>query len=129
MIHILVIALVNMYTCHYIIPYQSLILYTKQVNSFALEELRRENDVLKTEISQLRTSNATMKDENKQLRTDNATMKDENKQLETENDMIKAENVQLKAHHVDTSRSLRPPLVPPKAIEHKLKVSQWSGIT
>ena len=112
MIHILVIALVNMYTCHYIIPYHSLILYTKQVTSFALEELRRENNGLKTDISQLRTSNATMKDENKQLKT--------------ENDMIKAENIQ---RYVDTSRSQRPPPVPPKVIEHKLKVSQWSGIT
>ena len=88
----------------------------------ALEELRRENDVLKTEVTQLRTDNATMKDENKQLRTNNATMKDEIGQLKTE-------NVQLKARHVDTSRSLHPLPVPPKEIKHKLKVSQWSGIT
>ena len=76
----------------------------------ALEELRRENDVLKTD--------------NTQLRTDNATMKDENELLKIENDIIKAENVQLKACHVDTSRSLHPPPVPPKALKHKLKVSQ-----
>ena len=74
----------------------------------ALEELRRENDVLKTEVTQLRTDNATMKDEIGQLKT---------------------ENVQLKARHVDTSRSLHPLPVPPKEIKHKLKVSQWSGIT
>ena len=93
----------------------------------ALEELERENDVLKTDNTQLRTDNATMKDENKQLRTDNATMKDEIGQLKTENDMIKAENVQLKARHVDTSRSPRPPPIPSKPIQHNLKVGQWSG--
>ena len=97
--------------------------------TIALEELRRENDVLKTDNTQLRTDNATMKNETKQLRTDNATIKDENERLKIENDIIKAENVQLKACHVNTSRSLHPPPVPPKAIEHKLKVSQWSGIT
>ena len=78
----------------------------------ALEELRRENNVLKTDITQ--------------LRTDNATMKDENERLKTENNIIKA---QLKARHVDTSGSQHPSAVPPKAIEHKLKVSQWSRIT
>ena len=89
-----------------------------------MEELRRENDVLKTDITQLRTDNATMKNETKQLRTDNATIKDENELLKIENDIIKAENVQLKARHINTSRSLHPPRapVPPKVIEHKLKV-------
>ena len=133
------------------------------------EQLRRENDVLKTDVTQLRTNNDAMKGENKQLTTvlekfdvnnDNqirqinsqsseiATMKDESKQLKTENDamkneigqlkteydMIKAENVQLKienddlrACHVDTSRSLHPPPVHQR--KHRLKVSQWSGIT
>ena len=56
-------------------------------------------------------------------------MKDEIGQLKTENDMIKAEIAQLKVYDVDTSRSQRPLLFPPKAIEHKLKVSQWSRIT
>ena len=90
----------------------------------ALEEMteqqRRQIDVLKTNVTQLRTNNDAMKDENKQLKT--------------ENDMIKAENVQLKieiddlkARHVDTSRSLHPPPVPPK--RQQLKVSQWSRIT
>ena len=127
----------------------------------APEELRRENDALKIDVTQLWTDNTTMKDENmqltilldkmaannenqiqqinfmssenatvknenKQLRTDNAAMKDKIEQLKNENHKIKAENVQLKAHHVDTSRS---PPDPPKAIKHKLKVSQWSGIT
>ena len=87
----------------------------------ALEEMneqqRKEIDVLKTDVTQLRTNNDAMKDENKQLKT--------------EVDMIKAENVQLKiekddlrARHVDTSRSLHPPPVPPR--RQQLKVSQWS---
>ena len=75
-----------------------------------LEELRREIDALKID--------------NTQLRTNNAIMKDEIGRLKTENDMIKAEIVQLKTCHVDTSRSLHAPPLPPKAIEHKLKVSQ-----
>ena len=33
------------------------------------EQLRRENDVLKTDVTQLRTNNDAMKDENKQLTT------------------------------------------------------------
>ena len=91
-------------------------------------QLRTSNATMKDENKQLRTDNAIIKDENKQLRTDNATMKDEIKQLKTENDMIKDENLQLKARHVDTSRSLHPPPVSSQAIEHNLKVSQWSGI-
>ena len=34
------------------------------------EQLRRENNVLKTDVTQLRTNNNAMKDENKQLRTE-----------------------------------------------------------
>ena len=103
----------------------------------ALDESRRENDVLKTD-------NATVKDENKQLTTlldkiavnnenqiqqinsqssEIAKIKDKIEQLKTENDLIKAENVQLKMRHVDTSKSQHPPPVSPKAIEHKVKVS------
>ena len=110
-----------------------------------LEELRREIDALKIDKTQLRTNNAIMKDEIGQLTTaldkmainnenqiqqinsqssEIATMKDENKQLKAENNMIKAENIQLKARHVDTSRSPHAPLAPPKAIKHKLMVSQ-----
>ena len=102
------------------------------------EQLRREIDVLKTDVTELRTNIDAMKDENKQLTTlldkmavnnenqiqqinpqssENATMKDENVQL----------NIDLKACHVDTSRSLHPPPVPPR--RQQLQVSQWSGIT
>ena len=83
------------------------------------EQLRRENDVLKTDNTQLRTNNDAIKDEIGQLRT--------------EVDMIKAENVQLKigndfkARHVDTSQSLHPPPVTQR--RQRLKVSQWSVIT
>ena len=61
------------------------------------------------------------------LSSENAAIKDENKQLKTEVDIIKAENVELKARLVDTSRLPHPPPVPQR--RHKLKVSQWSGIT
>ena len=120
----------------------------------ALEELKRENYVLKTDnatmkdenkqlttaldkmavnnkdqVQQINSQNseiAIMKNENKQLRTNNATMMDEIVKLKTESDIIKAENVELKASLVDISRSLHPP---PVAIQHKLQVSRWLGIT
>ena len=81
----------------------------------------------KNQVQQINSQSSeivTMKNENKQLRTNIATMKDEIGRLKTENDMIKAENFQPKTCHVDTSRSLHAPPAPPKAIEHKLKVSQ-----
>ena len=74
------------------------------------EQLRREIDVLKTDVTQLRTNNDAMKDENKQLTTlldkmavnnenqiqqmnsqssEIATMKDENKHLKTEIQQLK----------------------------------------
>ena len=84
------------------------------------EQLRRENDVLKTDNTQLRTNNDAIKDEIGQLRTENDMIKAENVQLKIEND-------DLKARHVDTSQSLHPPPVPQR--RQQLKVSQWSGIT
>ena len=121
----------------------------------ALEEinkqLRREIDILKTDVTQLRTNNDAMKGENMQLTTlldkmavnndnqiqqinsqstENATMKEENKQLKTENDMIKAKNVQLKIENddlkvclVDTSS------VSQRKQQLKVTIIQWLGIT
>ena len=80
----------------------------------ALEEMRREIDVLKTDVTQLRTNNNAMKDEIEQLRTKNDMIKAENTQLKIEND-------DLRARHVDTSRSLHPPPVPQR--RQQLKVS------
>ena len=84
------------------------------------EQLRRENDILKSDVTQLRTNNDVMKDENKQLKTENDMIKAKNVQLKIEND-------DLRARHVDTSRSLHPLPVPQR--RQQLKVSQWSGIT
>ena len=78
------------------------------------EQLRRENDVLKTDSTQLRTNNDAMKDENKQLKTEVDMIKAENVQLKIEND-------DLRARHVDTSRSLHPSPIPPR--RQQLKVS------
>ena len=76
-----------------------------------IKQLRRENDVLKT---------------------DKVAMKDEIKQLNTENDMMKAEIIQLKAEisdfkacNVNTDRPIQPPPVPQR--KQKLKVSQWQA--
>ena len=96
--------------------------------------MRRENDVLKTDVTQLRTNLDNHIQKINLQSSEIATIKDENKQLKTKVDTIKAENVQLKienddlrACHVDTSRLLHPPPVPQR--RQQLKVSQWSGIT
>ena len=94
------------------------------------EQLRRENDVLKTDNTKLRTDNDAMKNENKQLKASNDKQRDQNRQLRTEVDMIKAENMQLKIEndafrrHTDTSKKLQPLL---RATQQP-KVSQWSGL-
>ena len=94
------------------------------------EQLRRENDVLKTDISQLRKNDGAMKDEVKQLKVNNDKQRKQVKQLRTEVDMIKAENIQLKIENDDFRRhtgtsKLR---LLPRARQQP-KVSQWSGIT
>ena len=86
------------------------------------EQLKRENDVLKTDVTQLRTNNDAMKDEIGQLKTENDIIKAKNVQLNIEID-------DLRAHHVDTSRSLHPPSVHIPQRKEELEVSQWSGIT
>ena len=75
------------------------------------EQLRKENDVLKTDITQLRTSNDAMKDEIGQLKIKIDIMKAENNQLKIENDDMKG--------RVDTSKSQ-----PSSGTKCKLKVSQ-----
>ena len=67
--------------------------------------------------SSLTTALEEMNEQLRRERTNNDAMKNEISQPKTEVDMIKAENVQLKienddlrALHVDTSRSLHPPL-------------------
>ena len=83
---------------------------TSSLTTALEEQLRRENDVLKTDNTQLRTNNDAMKDENKQLTTlldkmavnnenqiqqinsqssEIATMKDEIGGLRTENQQLK----------------------------------------
>ena len=81
----------------------------------ALEEMRRENDVLKTE---LKTNNDKQKDEIRQLTTllDKMAVNNENQiqQINSQSSEIatvKDENKQLKTE------------------VQQLKVSQWSGIT
>ena len=68
------------------------------------EQLRRENDVIKTDNTQLRTNNDAMKDEITQQR-------DKIGQLTTVLDSKRSEIVQLRMEN------------------QQLKVSQWSGIT
>ena len=60
------------------------------------EQLRRENDDLKTDITQLRSNNDAMKDENKQLTTllDKMAVNNEN-QIQQINSQS-SENAQLK---------------------------------
>ena len=70
----------------------------------ALEEMRRENDVIETDNTQLRTNTDAMKDEITQ-------QKDQIGQLTTLLDSKNSEIIQLRTEN------------------KQLKVSQWSGIT
>ena len=82
------------------------------------EQLRSENDVLKTDNAQLRINNETMKDEIGQLRT--------------KIDIIQAENNWLKIEDVDMEECVGTSKLQPSAgvkHVHKLKVSKWSWIT
>ena len=75
------------------------------------EQLRRENNVLKTDVTQLRTSNDVMKDENKQLITLLDKMAVNNGNQIKQINSLSSDCTQLKTE------------------VHQLKVSQWSGIT
>ena len=59
------------------------------------EQLRREVDVLKTDITQLRTDNDAMKNEDKQLKANSDKERDEIGELKAEIKIIKDESKQL----------------------------------
>ena len=86
------------------------------------EQLRRENDVLKTDITQLRTSNDAMKDENTQLK---AKQRNEIAQLTTLLDKMVVNN----ENQIQQINSQSSEIAQLKTKNHQLKVSQWSGIT
>ena len=69
------------------------------------EQLKGENDFLKTDITQLRTNIDAMKDEIGQLKVNNDKQRDQVTQLQTEVDMMKAENIQLKIENDDLRRN------------------------
>ena len=103
------------------------------------EQLRRENDALKSDITQLRTDNDAIKNENKQLKAnndeqrdeigglkaDNMITKDESKQLTTQlNKMaINNENQTLQIYSQSSE------IAQLRTENQQLKVSQWSVIT
>ena len=91
------------------------------------EQLRRENDALKSDNTQLRANNDAMKDEMVQLKANNDKQKDENAELATLLEMmainnedqtqranfqnsetvaLKTENVQLKTENIQLKVSL-----------------------
>ena len=86
------------------------------------EQLRRENDVLKSDNTQLRTDNDAMKDEIIQLQ---AKQKDEIGQLTTLLDKMAVNNkdqIRQINSQISENAQLRTEV-------QTLKVSQWSGIT
>ena len=96
-------------------------LHTQQVIgslTTALEETRRENDVLKTEITQLRTNSDAMKDEVIQQR-------DEIGRLNTLLDNM-AVNTENQIQQINFQNSEIAQL---KTENQQLKVSEWSGVT
>ena len=115
------------------------------------EQLRKENDVLKTDNTQLRTDNDAMKNEMVYLKSNNEKQKDENEQLTTLLDkmavnsriqiqqinsqsseivQLNAENIQLKTENDDLRRHTGTSKLQSLPRERQQpKVSQWSGIT
>ena len=87
----------------------------------ALEEMKREYDVLKTDITQLKTNNDAMKNEIIQLQ---AKQKDEIGQLTTLLDKM-AVNNQNQIQQINSQSS---EIVQLTTEIQQLKVSQWSGI-
>ena len=86
------------------------------------EQLRRENDVLKTDNTQLRSNIDAMKDENTQLK---AKQRDEIGQLTTLLDKMAVNNENL----IQQINSQSSEIAQLKTELQQLKVSQWSGIT
>ena len=86
------------------------------------EQLRRENDVLKSDNTQLRTDNDAMKDEIIQLQ---AKQKDEIGQLTTLLDKM-AVNNEDQIRQINSQSSENAQL---RTEVQQLKVSQWSEIT
>ena len=86
------------------------------------EQLRRENDVLKSDNTQLRTDNDAMKDEIIQLQ---AKQKDEIRQLTTLLDKM-AVNNEDQIRQINSQSSENTQL---RTEVQQLKVSQWSEIT
>ena len=96
------------------------IVYTKQVTSSsttALEEMRRENNVLKTDNTQLRTEIDVMKDEITQLR---AKQKDDIGQLTTILDKMAVNN----ENQIQQINSQSSEIAQLKTENQQLKVSQ-----
>ena len=89
------------------------------------EQLRREIDVLKTDITQLRTSNDAMKDENTQLKANNNKQRDEIAELTILLDRM-AFNSENQIQQINSQSSEIAQL---KKENQQQKVSQWSGIT
>ena len=88
----------------------------------ALEEMRRENDVIKTDNTQLRTNNDAIKDEITQLK---AKQKDEIGQLTTLLDKMAVNN----ENQIQQINSQNSEIAQLRAENQHLKVSRLSGIT
>ena len=88
------------------------------------EQLRSENDVLKTDNTQLRTDNDSMRDEIIQLQANSDKQKDEIGQLTTLLDKM-AVNNENQIQQINSQSSENAQL---RTEVQQLKVSQWSEI-
>ena len=103
------------------------------------EQLKREVDVLKTDITQLRSDNDGMKDESKQLKANIDKQRDEIGDVKAENVIIKDEGKQLitlldkmavnNENQMQQINSQSSEIVLLRTEVQQLKVSHWSGIT
>ena len=92
------------------------------LSTTALEEMRKENNVLKTDNTQLRTEVDAMKDEITQLK---AKQRDDIGQLTTILDKMAVNN----ENQIQQINSQSSEIVQLQTENQQLKVSWWSGIT
>ena len=103
------------------------------------EQLRRDVDDLKIDITQLRTDNDAMKDENKQLKANSNKEREEIGELKAENVITKNESKQLTTlldkmavnneNQMQQINSQSSEILQLRTEVQQLKVSHWSDIT
>ncbi len=69
-----------------------------------IDQLEKENNIVKDENTQVKEENKVIKEENNKINTENAKIKDENQQVKDENEKVKDENQKVKNENESVKR-------------------------